>query len=312
MSDDAPVELDAATTFLAERFAPAAIESVEPLGGGAWSRAYGFTVEGRELVARFGRWREDYEADQRAMAWAGPDLPVPRVLEIGDAFGGAYALSERHHGRFLEDLDAESLERLLPALLALFDALRALPAPPAEAGEPNWREFLVDSLVDVPGGRVSGWRARLAADPDLDRAWTAGEAALRRLLPACPEARHVLHLDLLHGNVLVAADGRRMEAVYDWGCTTFGDFAYELAWFSFWAPAHAGLAAVDVAGAAIEHLRTTDADLDHIDERMRAYELHVALTHLAYHAFAGEDDALQWVAERMQPMLSQGHETTAS
>lgn len=311
MSDHPAVEIDAAGRFLAERFAPARIEALEPLGGGAWSRAYGFTVEGRRLVARFGRWREDYEADQRAMAWTGPDLPVPRVLEVGDAFGGAYALSERHHGRFLEDLDATSLERLLPSLLALFDALRALPAPAREVGEPTWREFLVASLEDVPGGRVSGWRSRLADDTRLDRLWTAGEAALHRLLPACPEARHVLHLDLLHGNVLVAADGRRLEAVYDWGCTTVGDFAYELAWFSFWSPAHAGLAAVDVAGAAVERLRSTDADLDRIDERLRAYELHIGLTHLAYHAFSGEADALAWVAGRLRPMVAQATETAS-
>lgn len=311
MNGDATVGIDDAAAFLAQRFAPAPIEDVEPLGGGAWSRAYGFTVDGRALVVRFGRWREDYEADERAMAWAGPDLPVPRVLEVGDAFGGAYALSERHHGRFLEDLDATSLERLLPSLVALFDALRALPAPPREVGQPTWREFLVDSLEDIPGGRVSGWRARLAADPDLDELWRDGDAALRRLLPACPELRHVLHLDLLHGNVLVGADGRRLEAVYDWGCTTVGDFAYELAWFSFWSPAHPGLAAIDVAGAAVEHLRGTDADLDRIDERLRAYEIHIGLTHLAYHAFSGEDEALQWVAARLRPLVVEGPRTAS-
>ena len=39
------------------------------------------------------------------MAFAGPDLPVPKVLEVGDALGGAYAISERHFGLFLEKLD---------------------------------------------------------------------------------------------------------------------------------------------------------------------------------------------------------------
>lgn len=303
MNDPVAVEPEDARAFLTERFAPAVVEAVEALGGGAWSRAYGFTVEGRDLVARFGRWRDDYEADQRAMAWAGPDLPVPRVLEVGDAYGGAYALSERHHGVFLEDLDAPALERLLPALVALFDGLRALPAPAPTAGEPTWREFLLRSLDDVPGDRVSGWRDRLAADADLDALWGAGVAALERLLPACPEVRHVLHLDLLHGNVLVDVDRGRIEAVYDWGCTTVGDFAYELAWFTFWSPAHAGLAAVDVAGAVLEHLRTTDADLDRIEERLRAYEIHIGLTHLGYHAFTGEDDALRWVADRLRPVV---------
>lgn len=301
--DEGAVGIEQATAFLRARFGPAAVGELEPLGGGAWSRAYGFTTGGQELVARFGRWREDYEADRRAMAWAGPDLPVPRVLEVGDALGGAYALSERHHGRFLETLDADELERLVPALVRMFDALRAQPSPAPADGEPTWREFLIRSLDDVPGGRVSGWRARLAADADLDTLWTAGATALEGLLPACPQLRHVLHLDLLHGNVLVDPDARRLEAVYDWGCTTVGDFAYELAWFRFWSPAHEGLAAVDVAGVALEHLGTTDADLDRIADRLRAYEIHIGLAHLAYHAFSDEPEALRWVAERMRLLL---------
>ena len=40
------------------------------------------------------------------MALSGPDLPVPPVLEIGSALGGAYAVSERRFGVFLETLDA--------------------------------------------------------------------------------------------------------------------------------------------------------------------------------------------------------------
>ena len=46
-----------------------------------------------------------FEADRVAMAYSNPELPVPAVLEIGDAFGESYAISERHYGVFLEDLD---------------------------------------------------------------------------------------------------------------------------------------------------------------------------------------------------------------
>ena len=294
--------------FLADRFAPETVDGLERLGGGAWSHAYGFGAGGRPLIARFGRWREDYEADVRAMALAGPDLPVPRVLEVGDAFAGAYALSERHAGVFLEHLDAEGWQRALPFVLRALDAMRAADGP-ALLGEreSSWRQFLFDSLEDVPGERVSGWRATLAADPRLDHLFVAGELRLREVAPALPERRDVLHVDLLHGNVLVEPATGRLAAVFDWGCTMLGDFAYDLAWVSFWSPWYPGLAAVDLVGAARGRLATApDGEelLDGFDARLAAYEVHIGLTHLAWHAFAGEPAELGAVADRLAPLLA--------
>ena len=204
-------------------------------------------------MARFGRYREDFLKDEWAMSLAGPDLPVPRVLEVGEAFGNAYAISERHVGRFLETLDEPSLCRLMPALLRALDALRLVPVSSgagcvwrqAVTDATRWQEWLPGALIDHPGDRVSGWRAKLAATAELDHLFLAGERRLHDLLGACPELRHILHLDLLNRNVLVAEDSRSIEAVFDWGCLAFGDFLYEVAWFTFWAPWHPGLAAVD-------------------------------------------------------------------
>src|ERR1700674_565871 len=99
------ITIDQARSFLAERYRGTAT-AVAGLRGGDWSSAFAFRLDGQDLVARFGRWRDDFEKDAAAMAFAGPDLPIPRVLEIGDAFDGAYAISERHFGIFLEELDA--------------------------------------------------------------------------------------------------------------------------------------------------------------------------------------------------------------
>ena len=219
-----PVGLREAAGFLAERYAGQARDVAE-LGGGDWSRAFSFRLEGRDLVARFGRYGEDFARDQQAMALSGPDLPVPDVLETGRALGGAYAVSERRFGVFLETLDAARWRRLLPALLRGLDALRDAPALAAgerAARRPRhrggWREQLMAELEDRPGQRVSGWRAVLAGSAELDSLFTAGERTVSGLLDACPEIRHVLHRDLLNRNVLVAADGSRLTAVFDWGC----------------------------------------------------------------------------------------------
>jgi hygromycin-B 4-O-kinase len=307
----AEVGLDQAAAFLAERYAGRA-GHVARLGGGAWSRAYSFELGAQPLVARFGAYGEDFEKDRAAMAFAGPDLPVPAVLEVGAAFGGSYAISERHFGAFIESLDQTRLERLMPALLRALDALRLVPVPsgaspvwPAgDAALPmSWRDWLIVTLEDHEGGRVSGWRARLAESAGLANLFVAGEQELRALLPCCPELRHVIHLDLLNRNVLVSEDGARLEAVFDWGCSAYGDFLYDVAWLTFWAPWHPALDAVGFRDVVTRHYQRAALAVPLMAERLRCYELHIGLVHLAYCTFARQDDERQQVARRMTQLL---------
>jgi aminoglycoside phosphotransferase (APT) family kinase protein len=153
------------------------------------------------------------------MAFSGPDLPVPQVSEVGTTpTGRAYAISVRHHGRFLEDTPVERADAVAPTLTRLLVALYRVPAYPGSpvkwhpAGAPvrSWREFVLAKLVDDPGNRVHGWRAALDADPKLAALSTAVCDRVRTLVAACPERRDLIHGDLLHGNVLVSPDCRRV------------------------------------------------------------------------------------------------------
>ena len=311
MNGEPVLEAEAAG-FLAQRYAGRARDLAE-LGGGDWSRAFSFRLDGRDLVARFGPYGEDFAKDQQAMAFAGPDLPVPEVLETGRALGGAYAISQRCYGAFLETLDEAGWRRLVPALLRGLDTLRQLPAPApvpggggmaaAPGGPESWRDWLLSGLDDRPGARVSGWTAILARRPGLTELFTAARDSFSGLLDACPEIRHVLHGDLLNRNVLVAPDASRLTAVFDWACSAYGDFLYEVAWFTFWAPWHAGLAAIDFRSVIRDHYDLTGVDVPRFGERLRCYELHIGLTHLAYCAFARRDDDLQAVARRTRELL---------
>ena len=171
-------------------------EGLVALTGGAWSSAWGYRAGGDELVVRFGREVSWYEADKMAMAFGGPDLPVPQVREVRTtASGRAYAISVRHYGRFLEDTPPElagalapTLTRLLVALYrkgASTDALVLWHQPGASAG--SWREFLLAGLVDDPGNLVHGWSAALAGDRELaalSAAPPGGCGCCRRLAPS--------------------------------------------------------------------------------------------------------------------------------
>jgi hypothetical protein len=77
-----------------------------------------------------------------------------------------------------------------------------------------------------------------------------------------------------------------------------------VAWFTFWAPWHAGLAALDFRSAIRRHYRAARLDVPRFDERLRCYELHIGLTHLAYSAFTGDPGRhLPGIARRTREIL---------
>lgn len=296
---------------------PGAPEDLEALSGGAWSSAWAYRAGGEELVVRFGPEASWYEADRMAMAFAGPDLPVPQVREVGTTPSGrAYAISARHHGRFLEDTPAEQAGAIAPTLTRLLVALYRVPASPdtpvawhqGAATVGSWREYLLDGLADDPGKLVHGWSAALAADPDLATLSKAVAERVRTLVAACPERRDLVHGDLLHGNVLVSPDARQVEAVLSWKCSVRGDFLYDAAWCSFWAPWHPGIAAADPLSGLLQapDVRAEPGVLLDAAARHHCYELHIGFTHLGWNIWTGNQADLAATARRLAEVLDRG------
>jgi aminoglycoside phosphotransferase (APT) family kinase protein len=296
---------------------PGGPEDLEELAGGAWSSAWAYRAGGEELVVRFGREVSWYEADRMAMAFGGPDLPVPEIREVGaTASGWAYAISVRHHGRFLEDAPAGQAGALAPTLTRLLVALYHVPAGPDTpviwhpAGAPagSWREFLLAGLVDDPGKMVHGWSAALAGDRELAALSAAASERVRDLVEACPERRDLVHGDLLHGNVLVSPDARRVEAVFSWKCSVRGDFLFDAAWCSFWAPFHPGIAAADPLSGLLRapSVRAEPGALRDAAARHHCYELHIGFTHLGWNVWTRDQAALAATARRLAEVLERG------
>ncbi|MCC7368006.1 MAG: phosphotransferase [Chloroflexi bacterium] len=319
MVDPDAVNEARATAFLKERFG-AAVQQVAVLGTGVWSKAFAFRHAGDDLVIRFGALREDFDRDRFAMRFAGPDLPIPRVLEIGEAegvgvtgrqIGGYYAISERLHGGYIDDVDGAQMRALLPSLFRTLDAMRLADVADTAgyggwdgAGRgmvATWRAFLLDVANDPPTQRIHGWRARLAERPDALAAFDDGYRRLVSLIEHQPEDRSLIHSDLLHFNVLVTDD--RITGVLDWGCGLYGDFLYDVAWFSFWGRWFAAWDGIDFEAEARGYYTRIGLTIPCFRERLLACQLHIALGGLAYQAFAGDWDNLTWTARRTREIM---------
>lgn len=291
------------------------IADLEPLGGGFWSSAWGYRCGDRRLVLRVGANDDGFRSDRSAMAFARPGLPVPAVHEIGPAFGGAFAISDRYDGRFLELVEPDDAQRAGTALFELIDALRSVPASPDDSviwqvpadsasQVPSWHAWLRAGLADEPRRATSGWRATLAGDARLDALFRRSCDRVEELLAACPERRDLVHGDLLHGNVLVTPDAARVTAVFSWKCSARGDFLYDLAWCTFWAPWHPGIAAIDPWARWCRRPEATaepDAAVRH-----HCYELQIGASHLGWYAWTDDAANLRAAADHLEQIVERG------
>ncbi|MGI8858130.1 MAG: phosphotransferase family protein [Thermomicrobiales bacterium] len=302
------IDLAAASDFLDALYGDARTSAVAPIGAGAWSRAYSFFRADRAYVVRFAALREDFERDRIAAAFSSAALPVPRMVDIGEAFDGYYAITERAHGDFLDHADSAQMRRILPALLAALDAARGVDLSTSTGYgtvdidgnglSPSWQSHLCDIARDTIDQRTYGWRERLRTSHYGLDAFDRAYACLESLAPRCPNDRHVIHSDLINRNVLI--EGDRINAVFDWGCLQYGDFLYDIAWLTFWAPWYPAWRGIDFEAESLRHARAIGLDLPDAATRLRCYEIHIGLAHFAYNAFLGSwSDYEQTVARTL-------------
>lgn len=309
MDHDTGINIQQARSFLIDQlhYTPSDLTLI---GEGAWSRCFGFRQGEQALAIRFGDHVEDFQKDQLADRYATPDLPIPKVHDIGEAFGGYYAISARVHGVPLEQVSPAEWRRLVPAVVAALEAMRAADISDTigfggwgldrNAPEASWSARLLAVDTDIPAMRTHGWRAKLATSPEGDAAFTWGYDLLQTVATD-DIPRSLLHCDLINRNVLV--DGEKLSGVFDWGCSVYGDHLYELAWFEFWEP---WLPSIDAGHlrAILEAQWQAMGYAPHNKEaRLAACYLHIGLDHLAYNAYLEDWSTLLATAERMRTLV---------
>jgi hygromycin-B 4-O-kinase len=299
-----------AEDFVRRRYGSRA-SGLTPLGAGGWSRAYAFTLDGRDLVVRFGAYGEDFAKDQRMADFSSALLPIPAVLELGEAPGGFFAVSRRAYGDFLDELDSDGMRAVLPRLLTALRAAWRIDLSTTDgyggwrsdgsAPHASWRDALLDITLSRPNPRLQGWREALETSPTGAGPFDAGAAALRTLVDKCPEDRQLIHNDLLNRNILVR--GGEITAVLDWGNSMYGDGAYDLALLSYAWPWYPRWSDIDIEGVITEHMAAVGENLPNLDDRLRCCQVHIALDAQAYTAFIGRWDDLAAHAWRTMTLI---------
>ena len=192
------------------------------------------------------------------------------------------------------------MRAVLPELLRTLDAVREASTDGTHGyglwhGDGNgdretWRRTL------VPEDGAARMRASLVGSPVGVSAFDAGVARIRELADACPEARHLVHNDLLYRNVFSGPGGI---VLLDWGASIFGDFLYDMALLTIWWPFYASRwRGINVRAEIERHYADIGLQIPHFAERLRCYELDIATSHIASQGASGQWDLAAWTARR--------------
>jgi len=285
------------------------------LSGGFWSSAFAYRVGKHDFVLRLSDMFEGFTIDRAAMRFTSTNLPIPKVIDIGDAFGLNYAISERHYGRFIESTSSDEGGAVGDALETLLAEMRAVVTSENDvviwydqegSTKMTWHKWLTSGLVDNPDVRVSGWRSKLAKIPEIDNLYRSCESRIHELLPFCPERRDLIHGDLLHQNILVSNDASKVTGIFSWKCSVYGDFLYDIAWCTFWGDWHPGIAASDIWNRTLEAADLTEADLENASLRHHCYELQIGASHLGWNVWTGNKKQLETLARVLENTLAKG------
>jgi hygromycin-B 4-O-kinase len=286
-----------ASSFIVARYGERA-STPELIGAGEWSQAYAFSLEGRELVIRFGLHRDDFAKDALVGDLAPSGIPVPKVIDLGDAPAGYFAVAERRHGMFLDALDGAEMRATLPSVFGVLDALRNVDVsrtsgygtwrPTGDAPYGSWAQAL--PAINEDRLRIGDWRAALQRSPVGIESFNMGFQELEQLSRRLPNERQMVHDDLLNRNVVV--EDNKITAVIDWGNALYGDALYDAAWLIYWWPWFPAWSDIDVEAELMSHWQSAGSLPEDVETRLLAYQIHIGLDHLAYTAAKGRWDDL--------------------
>lgn len=287
------------------------VANVSEVGTGEWSFAYFFHRADKNYVIRFSDYVDDFKKDQFAHYFSSTELPIPKILEIGQALGGSFAISKKVVGKPIDGCTTDEMRQIVPRVIDMLEELRAVDTSNtsgyggwdenSNGTMKSWHKSLLNVTNDDPKNRGHGWKAKLASSETGSVVFDKVYIELSKLITYCPEIRHVIHSDLLHFNVLVDHD--QITAVIDWGCAKYGDFLYDVAWFTFWSFWYPSMNGIDFKKEVIHHYQQIGLEVPNFEERIKCYELHIGLDSIVYSAYKENWEFIKAVENQLELRL---------
>jgi len=289
--------LPEAEDFLRQRLGP--IEGLVALKEGEESQAFGFRSGGTDLVLRINASRHGFEMDRMAAErFAGPDLPVPRVVLIEPLGRWHACVTARAPGVTLQDLrngESHSYGRVVCDLLESLSIC-----------ETGW----IDGFGPFdPSGKArhQSWPAFLRAIAAHD--WRPLPRELRPLLgpliqymaeraPSLPERHGLIHGDFGSNNLLVA-DGA-VTGLIDWSEAKAGDPLYDVGNLFFWRPW------LDCMEQQCRYILAEAPHLVREEEVVTTYAVHIGLSTAHEAVQAADVNLAEWALLRCQSLVGGG------
>jgi hygromycin-B 4-O-kinase len=277
------------------------ISDFTPLAEGLDSQAFCFRQGSADYVVRINRSIEGFAKDRFVHGrFAGPDLPIPEVLEIDRLDEThAFCVSRRMRGRRLQDIDALHLSQLVGPGLELLTTIAAADIRRTHGfgrfdahgigSFARWHDF----LISVSDARQYDW----SQTDRIDHLPTVRSLCrlISEIAPDCPEERRLVHGDFGSCNVL--AEGQQITAIIDWDRAMFGDPLYDIANILFWREAQ--------LRPLLQQMIRLGRNVPQWHDRVFCYQLRIGLQEIYDSARGVGTIDLTWLTNRCKTIVEE-------
>ncbi len=280
------VEQPIVQSFL-DNYYKESVSNLTPLAGGEGSQAFGYNVNGQDLVIRVNKhFDQGFKKDRYAYEnFNSLEIPIPKIIDIGQMEDGQYfVISERVDGELFKNLDDEEFDKNLPSLFSTLKFIHSIDVSDkigygkfnAEGvGETKtWKEYLL---------KVDEYAVHMFDNSMLEKdVWDKIYKRFVELLHFCPEEKYFVHGDYNFGNLF--SKNEKIVGVIDWEGSMYGDFLYDIARLQFFAKDF------DYEKAYLDLCNKTGKKIENFKERMLCYKLRMGLSSLSFYAYSNQKE----------------------
>lgn len=287
------VKISEVKRFLQKEFGES-ITLLKPVGGGEYSCAFVFNAKDEKYIIRVNKTAKSYRKDRYAYNnFHSNTIPIPKIIRIGRFNKRLYfTISERAEGKLLDDFTIKELNKLLPQIVNVLDAIHStkISGKNRKAGDLNTRGI----------GTFDSWKEYILAKRNrtgMEKEFFGEiEAKIASLIKYCPgEKQYLVHGDYGFNNVL--SDGKKITGVIDWGESKYGDFLYDVAWLDFWSHN------IKYAKKFKIHYQRVGTKIPNYEERIACYKLFLGLSSFNFFTNSGQKHNASWVKKHTESIL---------